>query len=328
MNMGKTMAQMKKILLSEALQIKPASLSKGWGFFAFTKGEESLYASFSSIPLRRVLFLAKLSQEDRTWEELFEQADTILYTDGQSAIEALAQYKSYLLQHSPSLQSRLFPPRDYVYLALNAAQYPFVKITEHTIEDWQYLGPFRSHFFLADFVDSLSRILKLPYCETGTFPCDKFDLDICRGWCLSLSVAEETKDYPDLEKLQKLLFESYMTPSESVIKLLTKQQEHYNRKLEFEKAELFADSVELHQRYRNWLNFLIRSKSLTFTLGDYRIIDGQLAASKVNEHWQEYHILPHLHRPNEILAMDKAIVDEAKVIYDLYLDNIEVIDVQ
>ena len=321
------MSQMKKILLAEALQIKPASLSKGWGFFAFTRGEESLFASYSSIPLKRVLFLAKLSESERDWAELFEQADTIYYTENTSEIEALRQYKSYLQTHNPSLQSQLFPPRDYVYLALNAAVFPFVKITEHTTEDWLYLGPFRSRFFLADFIDSLSRILKTPYCETGTFPCDKFDRDLCRGWCLNLSVEEESEQARDLAKLEKLLFESYLTPSDTVLKLLKKQFDQYNRNLEFEKAELFKESIELHERYRNWLNFLIASKSLSFELPDYRVVAGQLAAARINDSWQEFHTLPHEHRPNEILAMDKALVDEAKVIYDLYLKNIEVINV-
>lgn len=321
------MAQMKKILLSEALQIKPASLSRGWGFFAFLKGDEALYASYSAIPLKRVLFLEKLSETERDWAELFEQADTVLYTEDSSGIEALSHYKAFLQLHSPLMQSQLFPPRDYVYLALNAAVFPFVKITEHTVEDWLYLGPFRSRFFLADFIDSLSRILKLPYCETGDFPCAKFEQDICRGWCLNLSVEKESEQARDLSKLEKLLFESYLTPSDTVLKLLQKQFDHYNRDLEFEKAELFKDSIELHERYRNWLNFLIASKTLAFELPDYRIEAGQLAAARINDNWQDFPVLPHLHRPNEILALDKALVDEAKVIYDLYINNVEVINV-
>lgn len=317
---------MKKILLSEALQIKPASLSMGWGFFAFTRGEESLFASWSSIPLKRVLFLAKLSETERDWAELFQQADSILYTEDASEIEALSHYKAYLQAHLPSLQSQLFPPRDYVYLALNAAVFPFVKITEHTTEDWLYLGPFRSRFFLADFIDSLSRILKTPYCETGVFPCDKFERDLCRGWCLNLSVEEESEQARDLPKLEKLLFESYLTPSETVLKLLRKQFDHYNRDLEFEKAELFKESIELHERYRNWLNFLIAAKTLSFELPDHKVKAGQLVAARIGDSWQEFHILPHEHRPNELLALDKALVDEAKVIYDLYIKNVEVIN--
>ena len=315
---------MKQRMSINADQIKDQALPDSCGVISL-RGREGLLYTFYAMNLRRKWqFIQKSSEEDRSLREALEQTESVEWISTEDAIEALAYWKLALQNSTPLYQQQLFPARDYVYLALSAEEFPFVRITEHTTEEWQYLGPFRSRFFLADFIDSLSRILKLPHCEQLTFPCEKFDRDLCRGWCLSLNAEKALDSTRDLDKLQKLLFESYMTPSDSVIKLLQAQYDAYFDKLEFEKAELFTEPIDIHSKYRDWLQFLIATKSLSYSGDDYKITDGQLSGARIDGVWHDLHILRTEFRPNELLALDKSVVDEARVVYDYYKNKIEV----
>ncbi|HPS39565.1 MAG TPA: hypothetical protein PL124_09160, partial [Candidatus Cloacimonadota bacterium] len=321
----KTMAHMKQKMSIKADQIKNQSLPESCGTLTLYGSEGELYTLYCGNLRRKWQFLSRSSEDDRVIKEVLDQTTSVAWTEAVSLVEALADHKFILKNSTPLYQQQLFPPRDYVYLALSAEAFPFVRISEHTTEDWQYLGPFRSRFFLTDFIDSLSRILKLPHCEQLSFPCEKFDRDLCRGWCLSLNTEREIDSTRDLEKLQKLLFESYMTPSDSVIKLLRTQYDTYFDNLEFEKAEMFTEPLEIHRKYKDWLEFLIATKSLNFQDQNYKVVDGQLAAALIEGEWHDLHILRTEFRPNELLALDKAVVDEARVIYDYYKTKIEVL---
>ncbi|HCM14554.1 MAG TPA: hypothetical protein DHW79_01160 [Candidatus Cloacimonas sp.] len=181
---------------------------------------------------------------------------------------------------------------------------------------YKYLGPFRSRFMLVDLIDSLSRILKLPYCETGVYPCDKFDRGVCRGWCLALATSQESKHEHDLEKLDALLKEAYLHPNNGIYEMVQKQREAYFEELEFAKADLLDDELRLLQSYREWLNFLYVAKNLQYSSKLYEIESGQLKSARINGKNHHFVIDKPMYRENESLALPLAGMDEMKIIYD------------
>lgn len=291
-------------------------LPKGWVFYALKSDTEYLYAGISRQAGRKLHEYWQKSREDRLLAEVFGKAKTLEYCPVPDAISALAKLKSFAMDHHPVYQHRIYPWEGYVYLALDSHRFPFIGIQEYSNDDWQYIGPFRSRFFLIDLLDSLSRIVKLPFCETGTFPCEKFDKEICRGWCLALSTASETELEHDLDKLDALIKETFMHPQNGILEMVQKERDAYFDDLEFAKADLLDDEIRLLATYRDWLNFLYVAKDLSWEEGDIRIENGQLAQAKIDGKIYEFPIDRAEYRENEKLAIPLSITDEMKIIYD------------
>lgn len=292
------------------------TLPAGWAFFALQSSEGYLYAGYTARLSRKLNFLQSKAEEGGLYASMWEKVSGVEYTLYPQGLDALIHYKTFVAEHVPQFQHRLLPWADYAYLALDATRYPFITVVEHTNDDWLYLGPFRSRFFLADVSDTLSRILKLPYCETGTYPCDKFDADVCRGWCLSLESAKESQADKSLEKLDALLKEAYLHPENGIMELVQSQRDKYYNDLEFIKASLLDDELELLAKYRDWLNFLYVAKQLEYDGPELRIQAGRIVWCKFNNREFSFPLGSTDFRKNEALAMNLDAVDESRIIYD------------
>jgi len=292
------------------------SLPRSWVFYALRSETEYLYASVSVNLGARLKNFWQKRQDDSLIAELMSKAKYLDYQPMPDSMSALIMLKTFLFDNYPSYQQRLQPWAEYVYLALDSHRFPFITIQQHTNDEWNYLGPFRSRFFLTDLLDSLSRILKLPYCETGTYPCDKFERGICRGWCLALAPAKETKLEHDLDKLDTLIKETFLHPNNGILEMVQKERDNYFNNLEFAKADLLDDEINLLSKYRDWLNFLYVTKELDFENSKITIRKGQLARAELNGKTYNFHIDSTEHRENEKLALPLNRLDEAKIIYD------------
>ena len=297
------------------------SLPQGWVFYALKSDTEYLYAGISKGAGKKLHGYWLRTQEDRLLAEIFEQAKTLEYCALPDSMQALAKLKSFAMDHHPVYQHRIYPWAEYVYLGLDSHRFPFVGIQQFSNDDWQYIGPFQSRFFLVDLLDSLSRIVKLPFCETGTFPCDKFDRGICRGWCLALSTTEETELEHDLDKLDILLSETFMHPQNGILEMVQKERDAYYDDLEFAKADLLDDEIKLLSGYREWLNFLYVIKDLSWETDEFRIERGQLAQATVDGKRYDFPIDKAEYRDNEKLAIPLSITDEMKIIYDYFKER-------
>lgn len=302
--------------IGQHFDLKTDALPKARVFYILKAGDTPLYAGYTAQLGTKLKGLKQRAEEDPLLRELCERADTLDYQEFDHGIHALAGFKAYCQENTPEYQHRVHPWAAYVYLGLDSHRFPFISIQESTNDDWQYLGPFRSRFMLVDIIDSLSRILKLPYCETGTYPCDKFDRDVCRGWCLAIAPAEESKLEHDLNKLDALLKEAFIHPNNGIYEMVYGERENYFNNLEFAKADLLDDELELLKSYRDWLNFLYVAKSLSFQDDQYEIEAGQLKSAIVKGKTYHFPIDNPQYRENETLALPLAAVDEMKTIYD------------
>lgn len=300
-----------------------AGLPESFGCLMFRNGNNLLYVT-ESVNLRHTLSsLFFKRDEDNDVKELFETADILEMEKTSSGIEAIIRKKLLTEKESPSLNQRIQPWKNYVYLAVNPAEFPFVKITDYTEEDWFYVGPFKSRFFLMDVIELMHKLLKLPYCEVKSGPCEKLDNHTCRGWCelirsestITENEEVEHSEQPNLQKLDALLKEAFVHPDNMLLDLILKEKEKYENELQFNKAELLKTEIGLLKQYKDWLIFLYKIKTLNFVTDKLSIKTGQLVSFKIDG--MEHHC-PYLdikYRPNEVLAINKNLVDEARIIY-------------
>lgn len=302
--------------IGKNFEIKTDTLPKAWVFYSLVAESGILYAGFTARISTKLNGFKQRAEDDPLLRELCERSETLIYQSYNRAIDALAAFKAYIQENAPEYQYRIHPWAGYVYLALDATRFPFICIQESTNDDWQYLGPFRFRFMPVDIIDSFSRILKLPHCDTGSYPCEKFDRDLCRGWCLALAPAAESKNEHDLQKLDLLLKEAFMHPNNGILEMVQKERNNYFDNLEFAKADLLDDELRLMEAYRDWLNFLYVAKNLQHSSKHFEIASGQLKSAVLNGKTYHFHIDNPPYRENENLALPLATVDEMKIIYD------------
>lgn len=311
---------MKEIVMQRLDAVDFNKFPRAWSLLGFWAQGELLHLALTPNPVRRYELLRQKEEEDSMVAELFFKAEQLSIEPLDDSLEALIRYKISLQDNSPSLQHVYQPWQNYVYLALNAYEFPFVRITRDTNDDWLYLGPFRDRFILADTLDTICKILRLPRCERGKWPCDKLDDGTCSGWCRSLDEVYENPDC-SLEKLDALLKESFLKPSGGVLEMLIHERDKYFDELEFIKADLLADEIEIQAKYRDWLKFLYVARQLSWEDERIQVQNGRLI--KVKRPHREYHFLPDNteYRENESLAINLDSVDEARILYDWWMSK-------
>lgn len=314
------MVIMEMILLQKLDSQYVGKMTDDTGVIAFWEGQNLLYAT-DTINIRfTAAKLLALKDEDAGISELFNKADTVSFQTYSNGIDAIITKKLLLDKHKAEMGQSISLWKEYAYLAINPAEHPFIKISEYTEEDWFYIGPFRSRFFLIDLIELISRLLKLPHCDGKTGPCEKYDDGRCRGWCTLIKSEaaksdEENNEQPYLQKLDALLKEAFVHPDNSLLEMVQNEKQKYEDKLEFIKAELLKPELELLKRYKEWLIFLYKIKSLNYVTDKVSVRNGQLVMFKAEgkEHANPYIEIPY--RANEILALNKNMLDEARILY-------------
>lgn len=307
---------MNRIFFANHIENQFDTLPKGWAFFSLESSEAELYSGYTANLRNRLRYMQGKAREGGIMQELWSQAAFLGWQSYDTALDALVHFKCHTQENSSEYQYRILPYQDYAYLALHSHQYPFLSIQEHTNDDYIYLGPFRSRFFLADVLDLYARILKLPACETGSYPCTKLEMGSCRGWCMQLEKSSDTSPANSLEKLDSLLKEAFVHPENGILELLTKQRETYFNELEFAKADLLDSEIKILSNYRKWLNFLYVAKNLDFESESLSIRQGLLVRCRFQGREYQFPFEVPNYRDNEALAQNKDRLDEGWILYN------------
>ena len=300
---------------------KDTKLPSGWVFFCFKKEDLTLWCSFTPNIKQRLNNISRKADQDESVKTASLTAEYVEITPYSRSLDALFHYKVFVQENNPPFQDITAPWREYVYLALDAYRFPFITIQSDTNEDWTYAGPWRSRFFLMDIMDSISRILKLPFCETSYHPCEKLDKGICRGYCEALNDENEVEDQELLDRLESLLWEAYLHPDNGILELLTQEKEKYFNELEFDKEDLINREVENFARYRDWLKFLYITKTLSYKMEDFGVENGLLSWCKFKDKIYTFPTEQFYYRPNEKLAINLTKTDEARLLYEYYTQH-------
>ncbi|PKN77947.1 MAG: hypothetical protein CVU48_09885 [Candidatus Cloacimonetes bacterium HGW-Cloacimonetes-1] len=309
---------METIIVNSSLEQNLARVPAKWGVFAFRAGEQYLYYSKSGNLRTRLNGMYATRDSESSYSDLFLEATEIDYTVIAEPIHTLMEEKIFLQNNMPMYQHRLQTWRNFCYLGIDANTFPYITIQQHTNGDWTYVGPFRSTFFVTDVIDTYSRILKLPNCQGKDYPCDRLNENTCSGYCQNLMDGINPKQEFSLEKLQHLLKEAFLHPNNGVVELIKREKERYFDNLEFEKADLLIDEIDLLNKYRDWLNFFYTTKELSFSNDVMTVKNGLMTQCRYKGKTYLFSKADIEFRENEKLAIDKDGLDEARIIYDYY----------
>jgi len=294
-------------------------LPKSWVFFSLSGEDGYLLSGYTASLKQRIQSLHAKAGEDGIVQSLLDKARKLQWQTHANGMEALIHHKCFLAEQHPEFQDSIPAFASYAYLALDAYTFPFVTTADNTQGDWLYVGPFRSRFFLADVMDTFARILKLPACDSNVHPCGKYDTGACRGWCLHLDAEEPVRGIPPLEKLETLLKEAFIHPENGIRDMIQTERDKYFNDLEFTKASLLDEELELLDKYRDWLQFLYVTKTLAHQEPDMEIRNGRIVSCVFQGHSFHFPVDNTPYRKNESLALDLNIVDECRIVYDYLL---------
>ncbi len=314
------MAIMDRIYLHEIDSQYVSKVSEESGVIRFFSNTDLLYITDAVNLKNKMIKLFSRKEEDLNLRELFRNSLYIQIDETPNALDALLSAKLILEKGKPEFNQIINEWKEYVYLAINPTEFPYVKITEYTEEEWFYLGPFKNRFFLKDIMELMSKLLQLPHCDDKQGPCGKQNNSLCRGWCMlvksELSIDPEDKiETPNISKLDALLKEAYVHPDNGLLEMIQIEKNKYEDSLQFIKADLLSTQIDLLKRYKNWLIFLYKAKIMSFESKKVKVRNGQLIGFNMDgiEHYNPFIEIPY--RPNEILAMNKNLVDDAWILY-------------
>ena len=168
-------------------------------------------------------------------QELIKEHDTIGYIVTHNEIEALLLEVQLIRQFKPKYNVLLKSGNPFVYLLITQDELPQLKLVRVKKEKGVYFGPFMAKQKARSVHDYLTRLFKLRLCKTRIdHGCLDYHMDICAGSCLPTFNAQEYK--LRIMLAQELLSGNYT----ACIKLLNKQIQEHNKKLEFEKSKNLA----------------------------------------------------------------------------------------
>lgn len=314
------MAIMDRIFLHEVDSQYLSKVTEECGVLRFFSNSTLLYVTEAINLRKKLLRLYTQKDDDLSIQELFQNSTHIQMDETQSALDALIYAKVISQKEKQEMMQNINLWKDYVYLAINPTEFPYVKITDYTEEDWFYIGPFRNRFFLNDLMELYSKLLLLPHCEEKQGPCEKQNNGLCRGWCMLVKAdlsddKDENAERPHIDKLDALLKEAYVHPDNGLLEMIVKEKNKYEDDLQFMKADLLNSQKAILERYKKWLIFLYAVKNLTYKTDKVDVKNGQMVSYNFDG---EEHICPFIdikYRPNEILAVNKNLIDEAWILY-------------
>jgi len=103
--------------------------------------------------------------------------------------------------------------------------------------------------------------------------------------------------------------------------MLTKEKDKYFNDLEFDKEDLINGEVENFAKYRDWLKFLYLTKSLSYQSEDFGVENGLLSWCKFKDKIYKFPLEQLYYRPNEQLAINLNKTDEARLLYEYYIQH-------
>ncbi len=299
------MNKIKKKELSEKIKNIPEQK----GIFSFSNKEKILYASKTSNIKKRIEFFQNNIGNDKTILQLMSLTETIEWEITPTLFAALIKEKKILDSKNPEFNYQIKPYSDYVYLGIDFYKPPYFKITENTQGELFYLGPFRDRFFLHDFIFTMMSVFHYPACEDENYPCEFYQKKICAGLCLE-----------DAQEINKIIKESYLFPNKMILEKSGKKRESLFKNLEFMKADLLEKQERMIEKYYQILKFLYTAKNIEMEISENniscKIKKGKLSELNENGVIQYFESADLEYRKNEMLAIEKAQLDEMWIIYD------------
>lgn len=281
------------------------------GFYVFRKGEAVVYAGKSANLQQTINQLLAVTEKPHS--EVQETSDSISWEVMENMFQALMTEKNFS-QKNPDYQPPFRVHDIYKYMGIDFNKVPYFKFEDATLENRYYLGPFPSRFFLFDFLDSMMMQFHFPFCESDSYPCEKMNSKMCKGYCL--------EDNPALAEILK---NNYLRIPQKNLSKLNKEASALSDNLEFEKAAEIEDRLVILNKFYDYLKFLHVTKKLELEYEEngvkYIFQKGVLAKVITKDQELVYPVPEMEYRNLEHLAIDKSELAERRIIYNFLKDK-------
>jgi excinuclease UvrABC nuclease subunit len=281
-------------------------------FYCYQKGK-MIYARKSANLRQSLSTIFTQDNDDPHIMQLISLTDALEWRTTETLLEALCWEKLAQYQQPMALCQSIQPHQNYVYLAIRFHKVPYLKVEDATIEDATYIGPFPGRFHLWEVIDVLADAFGYPACEDEHFPCHRLKEKKCIGWCVE-----------DQQKIGDILQKNYLEINPTLLTELASQKEAQLEELHFTQADVTESQLRILRRYYRYLAFFQRTKYLEGSIAcgpfDITLSHGQIAAI---HHKKEYRffVSPVEYQPNEALAIEKSLFNEAYIVADFVEKN-------
>jgi len=283
----------------------PRKLPRKTGVLQFLDNDKVLYITITGNIRRKYEILSKSA--DKYGFQMLSLTDMITYQTYESLFESFLKYKEILSYHHPEYNRLLADYSEYIYLSISFDNPPYFKISDQTIENHLYLGPFRNRFFPHDFLDIMNDLYKYPICESETYPCDLLKFNKCSGLCLS-----------EKKELVEVIIHNYILVNDDKIKELKLKINAKENDIKFKEADEYKQKLKIVEKFYDHLYFLHITKQLDIENDAEGIIikNGLLTKCSREEIKIDLPDTEMTYRDNEFLAFNKNEYQERRIIYD------------
>lgn len=170
--------------------------------------------------------------------------------------DALLLENNLIKKHQPRYNILLKDDKTYPWICIKNEPFPRVFSTRNTIRDGSlYFGPYTSGLMVKTLVDLVRHLYKPRTCmlnltqgniSAGKFkPCLEYHIGNCLAPCIGLQTEQEYAE--NIQQLKYILKGNISTVSDH----LKQAMMNYSAGLQFEKAQLVKDKIDLLSKYRS-----------------------------------------------------------------------------
>ncbi len=182
--------------------------------------------------------------------QMVRSVDDFEYIITDSEFEALILECSLIKQHTPKYNILLKDDKGYSYIRVGAGDWGKISYALQKRDDGaQYIGPYKSSYYVKSAVDEANKIFMLPTCNRRfpqdfgkARPCLNYHIKQCMAPCTGKVKPEDYR-----ENVSRAL-EFLKGGSNASVKQLTEQMEQAAENLEFERAARIRDIIQSVRR--------------------------------------------------------------------------------
>jgi len=287
---------------------KPELLPESAGIYKFHSKDEILYISKTSSLRRSITRILSSNPENDQILKLISLTKKVSWEAEDSIFKALLKEKIELNKKTPQFNSLIKTHSEYSYLKINFQKVPYFMISEDTMDDLDYAGPFFNRFLILDFIAALSELMKYPECDNENYPCYRFKDGTCSGWCLK-----------DSAETAEMIVQNYLLINNNLLEQLKNRRKDYFNALDFLKEDKLKNLISTIQKYYEYIKFFHTIKHINMDLQydnfEIKIQTGQIESCILNNEKFFFPIVKTDYRQNEFLAIDKQHLAESWIIY-------------
>ncbi|MDS1004596.1 GIY-YIG nuclease family protein [Clostridium sporogenes] len=219
-------------------------------------------------------------------EKLMKNIKDFQYICTDTELEALLLECTFIKYIKPQYNRLMKNYERYVYIQIDIEdQYPIIKLSSEIIEDNSlYYGPFINYNRIFKFLEGLNEILPLIKCNNylkEKITCINYAMGKCEGPCIKNVSSKEYKKH-----INRVI--NFFHGEKDLIKELEKFMKEYSETLEFEKAKIFKDYIDVFNSvFKEYKHILRLNNYNKFIIIDY-IKNSIFKVIFINNHNIEY----------------------------------------